>query len=57
LFDLIKITNIIGGCLLTDPIEQQEVLDFIDEFGKSIGWPTHRLKKKLNAIWHQGNST
>ncbi|KAG5656759.1 hypothetical protein KAF25_010312 [Fusarium avenaceum] len=40
------------GCLLTNPTEQQEVLNFIDEFGKSIGWPTHRLRKKLDAIWH-----
>ncbi|KAG8355264.1 hypothetical protein FVEN_g6669 [Fusarium venenatum] len=39
------------GCLLTDPVEQQEVLDFIDHFGNSVGWPIHRLKDKLNTTW------
>ncbi|KAG7412044.1 hypothetical protein Forpe1208_v009548 [Fusarium oxysporum f. sp. rapae] len=27
------------GCLLTNPVEQQEVLRFIDSFGRNIGWP------------------
>ncbi|KAG4253862.1 hypothetical protein FPRO03_14209 [Fusarium proliferatum] len=31
------------GCLLTNPVEQQEVLDFVDSFGKTIGWPVHRM--------------
>jgi hypothetical protein len=52
LFDLNKIADGIGGCLLTDTVEQQEVLNFIDSFGKSIGWPIHRLKNKLNATWN-----
>ncbi|KLP14152.1 ARCA protein [Fusarium fujikuroi] len=39
------------GCLLTNPVEQQEVLDFVDSFGKTIGWPVHRLISKLTATW------
>ena len=55
LFDFTKITDGTGGCLLTDPVEQQEVLEFIDDFGKGVGWPIHRLKDKLNATWSRGD--